>query len=114
MTEDYKEPNMLKEASLTILDAVSDFIEDFKTDLLQQDNDLLEPVFYLLVSLLKRQQSVPFLASFFKGRIFFRVSEDTKISIGIQVLIADFKKLFFVYKNPTYCGDLLYELLKYA
>lgn len=42
---------MVKEASLTILDVLSEFIEDFKSDITlpPEESDLLQPCFDLLV-----------------------------------------------------------------
>lgn len=49
--EEFREPNMVKEASLTILDVLSDFIDDFRADVTRppEDSDLLQPCFDLLV-----------------------------------------------------------------
>lgn len=49
--EEFREPNMVKEASLTVLDVLSDFMEDFKADILlpPEQSDLLQPTFDLLV-----------------------------------------------------------------
>lgn len=49
--EEFREPNMVKEASLTVLDVLSDFIDDFRADIARppEDSDLLQPCFDLLV-----------------------------------------------------------------
>jgi hypothetical protein len=92
---------MVKEASLTVLDVLSEFLDDFKADITlpPEESDLLQPCFDLLMGLMRKEQSAAFLSSAFRS---------------LAVFAHDLRKTLFVHKNPIFLGDMLFDVLRYA
>eukprot|EP01102_Stenamoeba_stenopodia_P018092 TRINITY_DN6594_c0_g1_i2.p1 TRINITY_DN6594_c0_g1~~TRINITY_DN6594_c0_g1_i2.p1 ORF type:complete len:603 (-),score=115.58 TRINITY_DN6594_c0_g1_i2:1059-2867(-) len=92
-------PEFEMEVGYIVLDILEDFMEDKLADLEQPNSPLMEVFFHCLISLLKRDNSQDFILCLFATLTRF---------------IHKFKTALFVSRSISFCGDICYQLLRYA
>ena len=92
-------PEFEMEVGYIVLDILEDFMEDKLSDLEQPNSPLMEVFFHCLISLLKRDNSRDFILCLFATLTRF---------------VHKFKTALFVSRSTSFCGDICYQLLRYA
>ena len=106
-----REQNLCREISLIILDAIVEFIQDFKEEMKTRSSAFLTRSFAIFTSLMQKEQSVSVLSCIFATLAYYAAEFKRYVS-NVQTIYWAYRPLFRY--SSTICGDLAFETLKYC